>query len=128
MRTLSLEILPERFAVYRLEPGVAVPAPSPHASFFSVTRTMDELSIVCPEADAPSDIRAERGFRLFRVDGPLDFSLVGVLASLLSPLAEAEVSVFAVSTHDTDYVLVRDGDLERARLALAGAGHDIKPL
>lgn len=128
MRKLSLEILPELFAVYRLEPGAVVPAPSLEASFFSVTRTSEELSVVCPEADAPSDIRAERGFRLFRVLGPLDFSLVGVLASLLSPLAEAQVSVFAVSTHDTDYVLVREGDLEKAGLALAGAGHDIKPL
>lgn len=128
MRKLSLEILPERFAVYRLEPGAVIPGPSPHASFFSVTRTSEELSVVCPEADVPSDIRAEVGFRLFRVEGPLDFSLVGVLASLLSPLAEAGISVFAVSTHDTDYVLVREGDLEKVRLALAEAGHDVYPL
>jgi len=125
VKRLSLRLLPERFAACRLEPGAAIPEPSRQASFFSVTRTPEELSIVCLEADAPPGARLQSGFRAFRVEGPLDFSLVGVLESLLSPLAAAEISVFAVSTYDTDYVLVLEGDLEQARLALSSAGHEI---
>jgi hypothetical protein len=128
VKRLPLRLLPERFAVCRLEPGRAIPEPSRQASFFSVTCTPEELSIVCREADAPPGARQQTGFRAFRVEGPLDFSLVGVLESLLTPLAAAEIPVFAVSTYDTDYVLVREGDLEKARLALAGAGHDVYPL
>jgi uncharacterized protein len=128
LKGLSLLLLPERFAACRLEPGDAIPMPSGQASFFSVTRTPEELSIVCREADVPPGARLQTGFRAFRVEGPLDFGLVGVLESLLSPLAAAEIPVFAVSTYDTDYVLVREGDLKKARLALAGAGHDVYPL
>jgi hypothetical protein len=128
LKGLSLLLLPERFAACRLEPGDAIPEPIRQASFFSVTRTPEELSIVCREADVPPGARRQTGFRAFRVEGPLDFALVGVLESLLSPLAAAEIPVLAVSTYDTDYVLVREGDLEKARLALAGVGHDVYPL
>jgi hypothetical protein len=125
VKRLSLILLPERFAACRLEPGDAIPEPSRQASFYSVTRTPEELSIVCPEANAPPGARLQTGFRAFRVQGPLDFALVGVLESLLSPLAAAEIPVFAVSTFDTDYVLVHEGDLPRTRLALSTAGHAI---
>jgi uncharacterized protein len=120
---LALDVLPERFAVVRLAADAAVPAWARGGSLVSVTRTADELSIVCPEAAVPAGLPAQRDFRGLRVRGPLDFSAVGVLASLAGPLAAAGVSLFALSTYDTDYLLVRAADLERALAALAGAGH-----
>ncbi len=82
--------------------------------FFSVTKTDDELSIVCSEDIVPTNTKVEKDWRGFKVDGPLDFSLTGILASLANPLAEAKVSIFAVSTFDTDYLLVKSAQLEEA--------------
>jgi hypothetical protein len=93
--------------------------------FFSVTRTEEETSILCPEQYAPQDVRSEPGWRMLKVAGPLDFSLTGVLASLAVPLAEAGVSIFALSTFDTDYLLVRESQLETALCALTARGHEI---
>jgi hypothetical protein len=91
--------------------------------FFSVTRTGEELSVVCREVLVPEGIRAERGWRAIRVAGVLDLSEVGVLASLVVPLAGAGISLFALSTFDTDYLLVKEHDLGRAVEALVAAGH-----
>jgi hypothetical protein len=88
-----------------------------------VTRTPSELSIVCREDAVPAGILANRGWRAIAVDGKLDFALTGILASLASPLAAAGVSIFAISTYDTDYVLVKQDTLERAIATLVGAGH-----
>ncbi len=93
--------------------------------FFSIMRTPDELSGVCEEQSVPADVPAERGRRLMRVVGPLDFSLTGVLASLAVPLAEAQVSIFVISTYNTDYLLVSESDTEKAISALEQAGHSI---
>ena len=90
-----------------------------------MTRTAEELSVVCREEVVPGGVRCERGWRCLRVAGTLDFSLVGVLALLLVPLAGAGVAVFCVSTFDTDYLLVRDADLARATEALGAAGHRV---
>lgn len=108
------------FAVCRLAPEAALPA-----RFFSVTRTAEELSVVCRESDAPPDACCEPGWSCLQVAGPLDFALTGVLASLATPLATAGVSVFALSTFDTDYLLVKSASLARALDALRGAGHEI---
>src|SRR5512140_2292609 len=104
---LSLTVLPETFAVCRLAADDAVPACGTTSSIFCITRTTDELSIVALEDAAPADVRAERGWRALRLAGPIDFALTGVLASVLQPLAEARIGIFAISTFDTDYVLVR---------------------
>lgn len=123
-----LEVLAGRLAVCRLGPRDAVPPWADGGGPLRATvRTGDELSIVCAEAAVPAGARAERGWRALKVAGPLDFALTGVLAALAAPLARAGVSIFAVSTFDTDYVLVRDDDLARARLALEAAGHDVGP-
>jgi len=114
------------FAVAKLPPNAAIPAWASSGPFFSITRTADELSIVCPEIQVPPGVQAEPGWRCVRVAGKMDFSLVGVLASLVGPLAEAGISVFAVSTFDTDYLLVKDGDWERAKEVLVGAGHSVR--
>jgi hypothetical protein len=94
-------------------------------SFLSVTRTLDELSIVAAADLIPPGFRVEAGWSLLMVEGPLEFSEVGVLASLAVPLASSAVSILAISTFDTDYLLVRETDAERACEALAGAGHEI---
>lgn len=117
-----LDPLDGRYAVARL----AADAPEPgwvRGDIVSVTRTRDELSIACAESAVPDDVQAERGFRCLRVEGPIDFSATGILDSLLQPLAYAGISIFAVSTYDTDYIFVPDGDLDRALGALRAAGH-----
>jgi len=96
--------------------------------FLSLTRTSDELSIVCEERLVPEGIRAEFGFVPLKLRGPFPFSMTGVLASFLNPLAENKISIFAVSTFDTDYVLVKSEDLERAKSILRSAGHAEKVL
>jgi uncharacterized protein len=124
---LALSILPETFAVCRLEPDAAIPAWATRGSFFSVTRTPEEVSIVCLQDQAPDDILAEKGWRGLKIEGPLDFRFTGVLASLARPLAEAGISIFALATYDTDYLLIKAHDLARAVLALTEEGHQMLP-
>lgn len=126
MSGLSLHVLPERLAVCRLAPDAPVPAQPGGAGFWSVTRTSDELSVVLPEETVPSEWEAETGWRCLKVQGPLDFGLTGILASLATPLAEVGVPIFALSTYDTDYVLVKESDLEKAKRALSANGHRVE--
>jgi NAD+ diphosphatase len=112
--------LPGLFAVARLPADADVPAWVPGGGFVAVTRTRDELSIVCAQDAVPAEVRALRGYAALEVAGPLDPGLVGLLARLTAVLAAAGIPVFAVSTYDTDYLLVREHDLARARAALAG--------
>ena len=81
--------------------------------------------MVCFNENVPLDVEAERDWRVLRIEGPLDFSLIGILASLVSPLAEAEISVFAISTYDTDYLLVREKFLSQAISVLKKEGHSV---
>jgi hypothetical protein len=122
-RTLTL--LLDTFTVCRLNADAAVPTWASASKFFSVTRTAEELSVVCPQSLVPDGVRCERDWRCIRVAGTMDFSMVGVVASLVTPLADARVSVLVVSTFDTDYMLVKESDLERALTALRTAGHVI---
>lgn len=114
--------IPGRFAIGKL-PADAALLSVPGGPFFSVTRTADELSLVCAEDEMPARARREGPYALFRVVGSMDLGLVGVLAAIARPLAAYGVSVFSVATFDTDYVLVRESDRERARAALEAAGH-----
>jgi len=111
------------FVVAKLPPNAAIPAWASSGAFFSITRTADELSVVCAEAVVPAGVQSEPVWRCVRVAGTMDFSVVGVLASLVAPLAEAGISVFAVSTFDTDYLLVKEAAWERAKEVLVRAGH-----
>ena len=125
MKKLELSVLPQRFAVCRLDSEDAIPDWVTEGDFWSVTRTDEELSVVLPEASAPVTWTSEKGWRCLKVQGPLDFSLTGILASLASPLAEASISIFAISTYGTDYILVRDHDLDEAKNVLSEAGHAV---
>jgi uncharacterized protein len=120
---LDLLILDVGLAVCRLDPIAEIPAWVLRGEFFSITRTADELSVVCPEAVVPSGVRSEKGWRAIRVSGTIDFTVVGVLAGLAEPLAVAGISLFAVSTFDTDYLLVKVQDLDRAIEVLQASGH-----
>jgi len=124
-RTLALELLAGGFAVCRLDAAEPPPAWAAAGPFVSITRTPAELSVVCPQEAVPPSTTAERGFRCLRVAGPLGFGMTGVLASLAGPLASSGVSIFVVSTYDTDYLMVPERDLDRAVDALARAGHTV---
>jgi hypothetical protein len=119
---LTLSVLPETLMIGRLDRDVALPAWAA-GEFVSITRTADELSIVCDERAVPSGVKADRGWRALRIEGPLDLSLTGVLVSIAVPLAEANINVFAISTFDTDYVLVKAERLAEASGVLRNAGH-----
>lgn len=121
---LTLDVLEGRLAVCRLAPDAPLGGWMWTGPAASVTRTEAELSVVCAERAVPEGVEREGGWRALRVRGPLAFGLTGVLASLAAPLAEAGVPLFALSTFDTDLVLVREADLETARAALHGAGHE----
>jgi hypothetical protein len=117
---LALHVLADRFAVCRLDPD----APPPER-FWSVTRTEDELSVICRDDEVPPGAAVQRGWRALKVAGPLDFALPGVAAALASPLAAAAVSVLVVATYDTDYLFVREDALAAAVAALEAAGHTV---
>jgi hypothetical protein len=125
---LTLILEDQALAVCRLAATDPVP-PWADASpgFLSITRTSEELSIVCPSGLAPSTVKQEPGWRMFKVAGPLDFGLVGVLHSVLEPLARSGISVLSVSTFDTDYVLVKAAKVAEARQVLTSAGHVVRP-
>ena len=121
--TLSLALETGRYGVARLAPDAPVPDWASRGRLVSVTRTPRELSIVCDEGRIPEEVLCERGFRALFIEGPLPFSLTGILAGVVSPLAAARISVFAFSTYDTDYVLVKEEALDAAVAAIRGAGH-----
>lgn len=122
---MKLVVLEGELGVARLRATDPAPAWAGEGILSSVTRTAEELSVVCAAAAIPADVPAERGWRCLRVAGQVDFSLTGVLSSILGPLADAGVSIFALSTYDTDYVLVREQSLPAAIECLSAAGHDV---
>ena len=102
-----------------------MPAWGLQGEFFSVTRTSEELSIVCAEVQIPADVLCERGWRLFKIDAVLDFSLVGIVAGISAALAGANIGIFVLSTYNTDYVLVRQPDFVAAAAALRTVGYKV---
>lgn len=113
-------------AICRLDPTSAVPAWAAMGPFTSVTRTPDELSIVTDARAVPEVIQADTGWRAIQLMGPFDFNLVGIMLAVLAPLAEAGVSILAVSTFDTDYVLVKAAQVDAAIAVLTRAGHAVE--
>ena len=114
-----------RLAITRLSPDAGVPPWALAGAFFSVSRTRDELSIVCDECQVPVGLCTEPGWIALVVDGPMDLSSVGVLAGIARPLADAGIAIFAISTFNTDYILVREHSIEQAETALKSAGHGV---
>jgi hypothetical protein len=122
--SLTLNLLPGTFAVCQLPPESLAPEWLTGA-LVSVTRTDEEMSVVCEEACVPEGVKRQGDFRCLKVTGPLAFATTGVIAALAGPLADAGISVFPLGTYDTDYLLVRQVDLERATATLRGTGHRV---
>jgi uncharacterized protein len=122
---LRISLLEGQLSVCRLDGASEVPGWASQGGFFSVTRSSEELSVVCPDGVVPEGVRSNGGWRALKLAGPFEFSEVGVLLSVAAPLAEAGVGIFAVSTFDTDYVLVKEEHLESAVAALRGRGHEV---
>ncbi|AAM06197.1 TPA: ACT domain-containing protein [Methanosarcina acetivorans] len=127
---LTLSILKSMFGICRLDSGSEIPTWVYESSFFSITKTPEELSLVCPESSIPVNIpekvRTEKGWSCLKVEGPLDFGLTGILAGISKVLADNYISVFAVSTYDTDYILIREKCLKLAVRALEEAGYEVR--
>ena len=138
LRQLTLTCMPARYAICRLAPGAQIPPWAVAKDFLSVTRTAEELSITCEESAVPVDAGAaipgsavatcaiSKGWRGLKIEGPFDFSAVGVLASVLAPLADGQISIFAVSTYDTDYLFIQEAAFDRAQQLLTASGHALR--
>lgn len=120
---MELKILPYPLSVVRLEPSTPLPEWVFESEFFSLTRTDDELSIFCESRVVPQETPAVRGWRCFRVVGQIDLELTGILSSLAMPLATRQISIFSISTHDTDYMVLQEKCLNDAVDVLVRAGH-----
>ena len=122
-----LRLLPQTYALCRLDPDGAIPFWALIGDdFISLTRTRQELSIACLQSNVPEGIQAERDWRCLKIDGLFAFSQAGVHASLAIPLAQAAISILAIATYNTDHILVKEADLERALQTLEAAGHTIQ--
>jgi len=125
-RKLSFVLLHGDFAFCRLSPGEEVPPWATRGPLFCVTRSDDELSVFCREVELPMQVQANRGWCCLKLEGPFDFSAVGVIASFAGPLAKAGLSISVVSTYDTDYLLLPRTSLDRAVSVLRALGHTVQ--
>jgi len=123
---ITLIILRETFAICRLDKKAPIPDWAFQGGLFSITRTKDELSIVCPQINVPKGIVCNRGWSCLEVKGPLDLSSTGIISSIARTLEQGGISLFSISTYDTDHLMVKEKDLEKAIFALAEAGHRIE--
>ncbi|MEJ2264988.1 MAG: ACT domain-containing protein [Anaerolineales bacterium] len=124
----NLLLLDDLLAVCRLPAEAPAPKWVQGRALSALIRTSEELTVVCPEHFVPPGVIAEPGWRALQVEGPLDFELVGVLASLAASLADAGVSIFAISTYSTDFILIKESQVDLAVTALHQAGHQVRPL
>jgi hypothetical protein len=131
---LTLTVLPGRFAICRLPAAAPIPDWATQSLLVSITRTADELSVMCEESSLPAgvlngslpDPKISKNWRALKFEGPFDFSEVGVLASVITPLADAGISISAVSTFDTDYLFVQESNLKAAVKILTARGHTLR--
>lgn len=123
---LNLGILEDLFTIHRLSLKSEIPDQVFQGLFYSISKTDEELSVVCPSSVSLNSEKSETGWACIKVLGPLDFSLTGILAEISAVLAKAEISIFAISTFDTDYILVKSENLQAAKKALQLAEHIFK--
>lgn len=124
-KILTMKLLKEKYGVCRLNKTELIPQWAQNGGFFSITRTSDELSIVCSEDNIPNGIKCEKDWRVLKIEGTLDFSLIGILASISTILAQKGISIFAISTYDTDYILIKNKDIDNAINSLINEGYEI---
>ena len=123
---LVLSVLSETFTIHKLSPDVSIPEEILKSNYYSVSKTENELSVVCSELIEVQSLQSSKGWKCVKVKGPLDFNLTGILASISDILAQANISIFAISTFDTDYILVRSQDLYPAITKLRQAGYEFE--
>lgn len=124
-KILTMKLLKEKYGVCRLYKAELIPEWTKSSNFLSITRTDEELSIVCSQESIPEDIKCEKDWRILKILGPLDFSLIGILASVSRVLAQNRISIFAISTYDTDYILVRSKDIDNAVKSLVSENYEV---
>src|SRR5579863_9090376 len=124
-RSLQFTQISGSFVICRMPPASPVPPWGLEGRFLSVTSTADEVSIVCSSAQVPEGVQHEGGWACFKLIGPFPFGETGILASFIQPLSDRAIPIFAISTFDTDYVLVKENGVEAALHALHEAGHQL---
>ncbi|MBK1813812.1 ACT domain-containing protein [Clostridium sp. YIM B02505] len=124
-KILTMRLLKDKYGVCRLHKNELIPIWAQEGEFFSITKTTDELSIVCYEDNIPHNIKCEKDWKILKIEGPLDFSLIGILSSISSILASKGISIFAVSTYDTDYILIKNKDIDKAVKSLIEERYEI---
>jgi hypothetical protein len=122
---LRFSVIPGSFAVCQLPPGTPIPDWLPASGLLSITRADDEISIVCDSSAVPGPVKADRGWISLKLEGPFPFSMTGVLASFIQPLAERAVPIFAISTYNTDHVLIPEQHAAVGLQVLREAGHEL---
>ena len=120
---LVLSVLFETFTIHKLSPNASIPEEILKSNYYSLSKTENELSVVCSELIEVQSLQSSKGWKCIKVKGPLDFNLTGIFAGISDILAQANISIFAISTFDTDYILVRSQDLSSARNKLRKAGY-----
>ena len=125
IKKLSLSSIPERFAVCQLDHQAKIPDWVFAGELFFISRTLDELSIICPEKSVPPNIQSMVGWRGLKIEGPFEFNEIGVLAAITAPLAQAHISLLTFSTFDTDYIFLQETQFEGSLIALEAVGHEI---
>jgi hypothetical protein len=128
-KKLVITILKGKYAVCKVDNVASILDFSKNSEFFSITKTADQVSIVCsPDIIHANEFESEKNWKIMKLEGPLDFSLVGILASISTVLAKRDLSIFVISTYDTNYILVKDEDLETAINALSHEGYKIRKI
>jgi hypothetical protein len=123
---LTIDILPDNYSIYKFESGSEIPDWVYLSEFSSVTTTKDEISVVAFQTDDEAGLKCSRDWRVLKIAGPLDFSLIGIVADVTSTLKDKNIPVFIISTYDTDYILIKQNDLIDAITALEEKGHKIQ--
>ncbi len=126
MKQLTLRVLENEYAIHRLNPYASIPVAVYKSRFYSITKTDDEISIVCETGIRIRSSKVESGWKCLQMLGPLDFNLTGILSGISHVLAEAGLALLAIATFDTDYILVQSPQLPKAISALRDAGYDIR--
>jgi hypothetical protein len=122
----SLSLFEEEYAVCRLDKSAPIPAWAIRGEFFSVSRTPDELSIVCEQEAVPPETDHDGGWRCFKIESPFEFDLAAMISSVAAPLADEQIDIFVVATQDSDYLLVRQADLDRSISRLQNSGYRVE--
>jgi uncharacterized protein len=123
---LNIRVLPDHYSIYRFKPGTEIPEWIYSSEFFSITRTQDEISVVTSQTDTETGFLSNRDWRVLKIAGPLDFSLIGIIADISVVLKDKNIPILSISTYDTDYILIKQKDLETGIMALEENGHKIQ--